>query len=148
MPQFGEWKYSVDPDGTRLAYRQVARGGTDTCGCNGCRNFTAARERVFPAQFLALLDELGVDPLKDGEVYRAARLAPGRHTYGGWYHFIGSLDETGDFPRVNFGPPDLSAWMCRAHAPRLSSLRDKPTVELQFTIEAVPWLLDEPEPAN
>jgi hypothetical protein len=51
-----------------------------------------ARARAFPAEFLSLLDQLGIDPCKDAEVYRNARLAPGRHDYGGWYHFIGTLD--------------------------------------------------------
>jgi len=146
MAVFGKWKYSVDRDATRLAYREAGRGGADTCDCNGCRNFRIARDRVFPPEFLALLDQLGVDPHKDGEVYHVARLAPGRHLYGGWYHFIGSLDETGDFPPVDLGPRDFRVWMCRAAAPRLSSLKDKPAVQLEFSAEAVPWLLDEPDP--
>jgi hypothetical protein len=146
MALFGQWKYSVDRDATRLAYRQAERGGADGCDCNGCRNFRLAREHVFPPQFLALLDELGIDPRKDGEVYHCARLAPGLHIYGGWYHFIGSLDETGDFPPVTFGPPDLSVWMCRGTAPRLPSLKDKQAVQLEFGTEAAPWLLEEPEP--
>jgi hypothetical protein len=105
-----------------------------------------ARERVFPLEFLGLLDQLGVDPHKDAEAYHIARLAPGCHIYGGWYHFVGSLDKTGDFSPVTFGPSDFKVWMCHAHAPRLPSLKDKPVVQLEFHAEAVPWLLDEPEP--
>ena len=146
MAVFGEWKYSVDRDATRLAYQQVDRGGVDTCDCNGCRNFRVVREQVFPAQFLALLDVLGIDPRKDGEIYHLGPSAPGHHVYGGWYHFIGSLDEIGDFTPIDFGPPNLKVWLCHATAPRLATLKDKPTVQLEFQAEDVPWLLDEPEP--
>jgi hypothetical protein len=92
MARFGQWAFSTDRDATRLAYGRVERGGVDTCNCADCRNFRVARARAFPAEFLSLLDQLGIDPCKDAEVYRNARLAPGRHDYGGWYHFIGTLD--------------------------------------------------------
>lgn len=145
MAGFGQWRYSVDRDATILAYARAERGGTDTCTCANCRNFRVARARVFPAEFLALLDQLGIDPRKDGEVYHNARLAPGRHDYGGWYHFIGALEQTGDFPPVDLGG-GFTAWMCRASAPRLASLEGVPVVQLEFHTDAVPWLLDEPEP--
>jgi hypothetical protein len=143
--RFGDWEYTLDRDATVIAYRRSKLGGADSCGCNVCRNFRVARERVFPAAFLALLDQLGIDPRKDAEVYHCGRLAPGRHVYGGWYHFIGALDKTGDFAPVDFGP-DFKVWMCSAVAPRLSSLNDKSVVQLEFSAEMVPWLLDEPEP--
>jgi hypothetical protein len=91
------------------------------------------------------LNELGIDPRKDAEVYHSARLSPGKHLYGGWYHFVGTLEETGDFPTVDFGS-DFSAWMRRASAPRLPSLKEVPVVQLEFSAKAVPWLLEEPEP--
>jgi hypothetical protein len=43
------------------------------------------------------------DPL-DGEVYHNARLASGLHDYGGWFHFVGALAMTGDFPVVELAP--------------------------------------------
>ena len=144
MANFGQWKYSVDRDATIVAYGRAERGGTDTCDCANCRNFRVARAHAFPAEFFALLDQLGIDPLKDAEVYHNARLAPGRHDYGGWYHFIGSLDQTGDFPPVDLGG-GFTAYMCRASAPRLPSLDAMPVVQVEFHAEAVPWLLDEPE---
>lgn len=144
MAAFGQWRYSVDRDATISAHLQTERGGADTCDCSGCRNFRLARAQVFPAKFLALLYRLGIDPLKDSEVFQHARLAPGRHSYGGWYHFIGTLDETGDFPPVDFGG-SFSVWMCRAEAPRLWSLQGKSVVQLEFLAETVPWLLDEEE---
>jgi len=99
---------------------------------------------VFPGEFLALMDRLGIDPLKDGEVSHIARLAPGRHHYRGWYHFVGTLEETGDFPPVDLGV-GFAVWMCHASAPCLRSLRGLPVVQLEFHAESVPWLLDEEE---
>jgi hypothetical protein len=144
MSSFGQWKYTADRDATILAYGRTERGGADTCDCADCRNFRVARAGSFPAGFLALLYKLGIDPRKDAEVYHNARLAPGRHCYGGWYHFVGTLDQTGDCPAVDLGD-GFSVWMCHASAPRLPSLEGMQVVQVEFHAEAVPWLLDEPE---
>jgi hypothetical protein len=96
--------------------------------------------------FLALLDRLGIDPLKEAESYHNARLVSGRHDYGGWFHFVGTLDETTEFKQVGLGD-GFSTWLSRADAPRLPGFADqKSLVQLEFHSEAVPWLLDEPEP--
>jgi hypothetical protein len=144
MSSFGQWKYTADRDATVLAYSQAERGWADKCDCAPCRNFRLARTQAFPARFLALLDELGIDLRKDGEVYHNARLAPGRHDYGGWYHFVGTLDEPGDFPAVKL-VDGFTVWMCHAYAPRLPTLKGLPAVQVEFHANAVPWLLDEPE---
>jgi hypothetical protein len=145
MATFGRWKYSPDRNATILAYGRVDRGGVDTRDCVYCRNFRLGRARVFPVEFLALADELGIDPRKDAEVYYNARLAPSRHDYGGWYHFIGTLDQTGDFQAVDLGG-GFTVWMCRASAPRLPSLEGMPVVQVEFDAQTVPWLLAGPEP--
>ena len=145
MSNFGKWKYTGDRDATLSAYRRAERGGADTCDCAGCRNFRVARQQTFTEPFIRLLDQLGIDPRKDAEVYHNARLSNEGHDYGGWYHFIGALDETGDLPVVQLGE-GFTAWMCRASAPRQASLADGPAVQLEFHAERVPWLLSEPEP--
>jgi hypothetical protein len=144
MATFGPWKYSVDREATSLAYGRAELGGADTCDCAGCRNFRVARAHAFPAEFLSLLDQLGIDPCKDAEVAHYARLAPGHHGYTGWYHFIGTLDETGEFPPVDLGG-GFTVWMRHPSAPRLPSMKGVPAVQVDFHAEAVPWLLDEPE---
>jgi len=144
MPDFDAWKYRADRDATILAYGRTERGGADTCDCAGCRNFRAARADCFPPEFIALLGQLGIDSRKDAEVHHNARIAPGRHDYGGWYHFIGTLDEIGESSPVKLGP-DFSVWMCPASAPRLPSLEGKQVVQLEFHAEAVQWRLDESE---
>jgi hypothetical protein len=90
------------------------------------------------------LESLGIDPTKDGEVYHNCRLAPGKHHYGGWFHFVGSLDVRGDFSPVHFGD-DFCAYLCEKGAPCLPELKDLPLVQLEFTAAAVPWRLNEPE---
>jgi hypothetical protein len=144
MSNFDEWKYRADRDATTLAYSRTDRGGADTCDCAGCRNFRAARADCFPPEFIALLGQLGIDPCKEAEVYHNARIGPGRHDYGGWYHFIGTLDEMHEPAPVKLSP-GFSVWLCPASAPRLPSLEGKQVVQLEFHAQAVPWQLDEPE---
>ena len=145
IESFGEWKYTVDPHATRLAHQRFELGGADTCTCAGCRNFRLARSVVFPKAFLRLLDELGIDPLKDVEVYECGPTGPSRYYYGGWYHFAGTLEVTGDFPRVELGE-QFHAWMCRAISRFGPDFGDASVVQLDFEARDVPWLLDEPEP--
>jgi hypothetical protein len=145
MPSLGQSKYCVDRDATTLAYSQGGKGGADTCNCSGCRNFRLARAKVFPAEFIALLDQLGIDPSKDGEVYHNGQMAPGRHDYAGWFHFVGELTETGDFTPITLAE-GFTVYLCPASAPRLASLERLPVVQLEFHVVSVPWLLDEPEP--
>jgi hypothetical protein len=76
-------------------------------------------------------------------VYHNAGLATGFHDYGGWFHFVGKLRRTGDFPAVELAP-GFAAWLCRSHAPVLEVFSGRPLVEVQFHVETVPWMLKEP----
>jgi hypothetical protein len=144
MHEFGEWRYTVDREATRTAYTREPAGGAATCTCNGCRNFVAARDRILPPQLVAFLESLGIDPTKDAEAYHCGRVAPGRHHYGGWYHFVGTLDVTGDLARIEFSE-GFFAWMSTARAPRIASLQSASVVELAFSTDRAPWVLNEPE---
>ena len=146
MSAFGQWQYSVDREATVAAYARAEHGDAVRCGCNGCRNFVAARSQVFPPDFLALLYSLGIDPSKEGEVYTEGRKALGSHNYGGWFHFVGELSVTGDFAYVPFSN-GLLASMSRRSAPGLPELDGMPLVQLEFRVEDVPWVLAEEEPA-
>ena len=144
MVALGEWLFTTHLHTTQIAYSAIDAGGADGCDCNECRNFVAVRDRMFPPAFVSLLQSLGIDPHKDGEVYHNARLAPGRHDYGGWYHFVGSLERTGDFAPVDFGG-GFTVWLCEHHSPALRGLKDLSLVELHFHADNVPWVLAEPE---
>lgn len=144
MATFGDWEYTCDRAATIEAYSRANEGGADACSCNACRNFVAARGSVFPPTFRSVLESLGIDPRKDGEVYHIRRIEPGCHDYAGWFHFIGTLDKDGDFAPIEFAT-GFVAWMCRASAPALSSLRGQPLVQVEFHSERVPWILAEAE---
>ena len=144
MPTFGQWQFDCDPEATRLAYSKVDHGGSDSCTCNGCRNFAAARSHVYPQAFLEFLASVGIDSTKDAEAYHMAPFAPGLHDYGGWFHFVGQLNVDGDFGEVNFGN-GFTAWLCKASAPRLTALEELPVVQVEFHAKAVRWVLNEPE---
>ena len=144
MAQFGEWHYTFDRTATLDAYRRATAGGSRTCSCVGCRNFVAAGPGVFPPAFLKLLDDIGIDPTKDGEVYHVARHSLGRHIYGGWFHFVGALETVGDFAAVELAD-GFSSHLTPASAPRIETLEGQAVVQLEFHTECVPWVLAEPE---
>ena len=98
MDSLGQWRYTCDRVATAEVYSRASLGYSSQCNCNGCRNFVAARAEVFPPAFLSPLTALGIDPAKDGEVYHDGRVSPGKHHYGGWFHFVGTL-ESGDSAR-------------------------------------------------
>jgi hypothetical protein len=141
----GEWEFTCNRDATVAAYARAQAGGSDTCTCIWCRNFRLVRDRVYPPAFLAFLDAVGVDPKKDGEIYHNAEMKPGEHFYAGWFHFVGSLEKTGDFPMVEMGPA-FRVWLCRKSAPELASLKGLPLVQVEIVTEAVPWVLLETAP--
>jgi hypothetical protein len=143
MSKFGEWEYMCDRQATVQAYARVISGRSAKCTCDGCRNFVVARHRAFPKAFIELVNDWGIDNCKDGEVYHNARLASGLHDYGGWFHFIGKLEKTGDFPVVELSP-GFTAWLLKASAPPLDVFHGLPLVEVQFHSERVPWVLAEP----
>jgi len=50
---------------------------------------------AYPENFRLLLDELAIDPEKEGEVYECGPDGPLR-VYGGWLYFVGELVEAGE----------------------------------------------------
>lgn len=144
LTTFGRWEFTVDREATVAAYARAEFGGSVSCNCNGCHNFAVARDSVYPPAFLSFLESLGIDFQKEGEVYHNACLSPGRHDYGGWFHFVGVLEKTGDFPSVALSE-NFEAWLVTKSAPSLESLHGLPLVEVAFHTTAVPWVLDEPE---
>jgi hypothetical protein len=91
------------------------------------------------------LESVGIDSRKDGEVYHNGEIEPGKHHYGGWFHFVGLLERTGDFSMVEL-EPGFKVSLCRKHAPELSGLKGLALVQVEFQAEGVPWVLDEASP--
>lgn len=67
--------------------------------------FAAQLSSVFPDEFRFLLKNIGIDPLKEGEVYE---LGPegDRRIYGGWFYFSGEIIKAGE---RNVTPPLTSS---------------------------------------
>jgi hypothetical protein len=93
----GDQQIEYDRESTVAAYGEIQSGGAERCGCAGCRNFIAQRESAYPKQFVSLLEQLGIDPRKEGEVYESGGDAGSMHMYGGWFYFAGRLVVAGEY---------------------------------------------------
>jgi len=85
--EFQTWTVTFDPDATRHAYSVFALDPKDLCQCLYCMNFVKSSPSLYPGQFLALLDTLGVDVRYPGEVVSYMQMPDGRILYDGWFHF-------------------------------------------------------------
>jgi hypothetical protein len=90
--RFKKWEIECDVEATRAAYAKIERGSPEDCGCNTCKNFAAARQYAYPQEARSILGQLGIDINKEAEVYHNCKLESGLHYYGGWFHFIGSME--------------------------------------------------------
>jgi hypothetical protein len=128
-----------DREATVAAYNVVLLGDADRCNCVYCRNFAAQRANVYPPDFRALLDKLGIDPNKEGEVYDAAgpfelRIRP----TGGWFYFVGELIEKGE-RLIQTG--DFQYWV-QPSFPRPPTCFGERVAAIEFAAQ-VPWVLEE-----
>ncbi len=138
--RLGDQLVRHDRAATVAGYNSVLRGDADRCACLYCRNFSAQRANVYPPAFLALLDQLGIDPKKEGEVFDAAGADDGnklRHT-GGWFYFVGELIEKGE-KLVQAGT--FQYWF-QPSFPRPPACFGEHAAAIEFSTE-LPWVLDE-----
>jgi hypothetical protein len=155
---YKKWAFRVDREATLQAYSAVAKGGPDECGCLYCRNFVAARELVYPGEFRALLERLGIDYRKESEVWEVSPDKSRIRFYSGLFHFIGAI-ASGDrheppcrvtLRQTNTTLTDGSEPIGDSFAFVFSNRRDlvrapfkgHNLVQMDFFVE-VPWVLDE-----
>lgn len=93
--QLGDQVIRFDRNKTRQAYSSMKSGDAERCGCSYCQNFAAQRSTVYPEVFHSLLDQLGIDPGKEGAVYESGPDGSLR-MYGGWLYFAGELVRSGE----------------------------------------------------
>jgi len=152
--EFRDWKLRCDREATRHAYERAAREEPEECSCEYCRNFASARDRVFPSEVLTLFSRLGIDHRLSPEVFHYKRLGPRRHLYGGWFHFVGSI-EAGPNPKgqgsegawsLDLVPitPDFRLGFTSKSALYFRAFLGLPIVQVEFEAE-VPWVLELPE---
>jgi hypothetical protein len=95
--RLGDQLIRHDREATIAAYSTLSSGGADRCTCIYCRNFAAQRATVYPPAFLMPLDQLGIDPNKEGEVFDVVGPADWKvRPTGGWFYFVGELVEAGE----------------------------------------------------
>ena len=143
----GRWQLECDRDATVACYASLPVG--IDCTCAECRNFTAAHEHAFPAEFQAIAHQLGIDLTKPAELAPFSREPSGLYVMGGWYHFVGAIrsgaDAWGEKGRGNFEPLvkglefGFTSQLLLVAAP----FRRHEVAQLEFETR-VPWVLDEP----
>jgi hypothetical protein len=128
-----------DREATVAAYSAVPSGGADRCACVLCRNFVVQRAKVYPQSFRALLDQLGIDPHKEGEVYdKVGPFDLRTRPTGGWFYFVGELIEPGE--RLS-QDGDFQYWF-QPTFPRAPDCFGERVAAIEFAAQ-VPWVLDE-----
>ncbi len=80
----------VDRDATAAVHASQSAGGPEQCACWHCRNWIARRSAVLPSAVRTILDDLGVPPDRETEVWEVTGVISS-HIYGGWYTFVGRL---------------------------------------------------------
>ena len=148
MPKFeelevGQYRLSVDIDGTREAYATIQTGGPEECGCDPCKNIVANRATFYPPALIALLTKLGADPKKEAEVYHNCRLRPGIHSYGGWFHVIGQVVKDAD-ERLALAP-GVKVYFMNGPAAAKEPFKTQPVMRVEVELE-IPWKIALPEP--
>ena len=152
---FARWELIADPEATRNAYGHISKSGPEKCPCEPCKNFIAARERIYPPDVLDLFSKLGISFDRETEVYHMGRLESGKHLYGGWFHFVGSI-QSGmdahkpigdnrwqvDLERVT---EDFSLGFTSMIGLPEKAFEKKRLVQVEFTAN-VPWVISAPEP--
>jgi len=128
-----------DRAATVAAYNAVPLGDADRCRCAHCRNFAAQRATVYPLDFRALLEQLGIDPNKEGEVYDVAGpFELSVRLTGGWFYFVGELIEKGE--RLTQSG-DFQYWF-QPSFPRPPACFGECVAAVEFAAK-IPWVLDE-----
>jgi hypothetical protein len=94
--RIGDQLIRFDRSCTEAQYKTIETRDAEKCGCSHCRNFIAQRTTAYPTSFRDLLDRLGIDASKEGEVYGCWPTPSGKRLYGGWFFFCGELLEAGE----------------------------------------------------
>ena len=137
--RLGDQLARYDREATVRAYMALPSGGADRCSCVYCRNFAAQRATVYPQGFRALLEQLGIDPSKEGEVYDGTGPFDLRiRLTGGWFYFVGELVEKGE-RLIQVG--DFQYWF-QPSFPRAPVSFGDCVAAIEFSVQ-ISWVLDE-----
>jgi hypothetical protein len=150
----GRWRLRSYREQTLEAFAKIRTGSPEECGCEDCQNFIAVRHKAYPFAALAIFARLGIDPVKEAEIWHTHRDESGNHHYGGFFHFVGVIESGKDAKETvnGVGCFDLErsegsfefGFTSDAHLIP-ESFADKQLVQLEFQT-LVPWVLNAKEP--
>jgi len=132
----GDQAIRYDRNRTQHIYNGLEKGGADECGCVFCQNFAAQRDSPYPDSFKSLLDQFGIDPAKEGEVYELGPIEGGKFTYGGWFYFTGEMIEAGE---RNTQLDGFEYWFT-AKFPDAPAFHGGPLLAVEF-LTTIDWVL-------
>ena len=145
--RIGEQTVVYDREATLQLYADVVTAaGCDECSCVYCKNFAAQRDRVYPHEFLTLLSELGVDPLKELEAFDYDfEQGSSKSLYGGWFVFCGELREGASWrPQHDVG--SFTYWFATSF-PTGGLPSNVRLCAIEFCTE-IPWVVSEQPDTN
>lgn len=150
MPErmkIGNVVVEYDPVATRDAYARID-GGINSCKCEYCANYRLVREVIYPHDFLATLERLGIDYRKeielthlpaddaddDGPAYAQAAL--------GHFAFVGRVIENNPEPTQS-EPPTVFDYAVadgeQVHPVTRATFNGSPDfIDLEFWVPSVP----------
>ncbi|MDR3675040.1 MAG: hypothetical protein P4N24_06090 [Acidobacteriota bacterium] len=132
-----------DREATIALYRDtITVPGADACTCISCKNFATQRSKLYPGDFLMLLNEPGGDPRKEWEAfdYDFERENLPNHLYGGWFLFCGELIQGSD-KRPDHGQTLFAYWFATTF-PTATLPKERKVCSVEFCA-LVPWVLSE-----
>ncbi len=157
LVEIARWTLKYDQEATRNAFSHVKGGSPESCGCADCLNFAAARDRAYASDALKIFEMLGIDSHKESEIWHTHRDESGLHHYGGFFHFVGTIESgtdaiqsvNGVWPKPGFiGTYDLKSigddfrFGFTSHVVLVPKLfTGRPVTQLEFQTK-VPWLID------
>ena len=156
---FDNYDVDIDVEATRRAHSRLPRT-SEKCGCAGCRNFTLAIGDVLGEGGRRLFASVGVeDPAKATESCVDLPHGDGTFLYGAWYHLFGRIrrrfEAVPDATSAEWGEARERRVGERAHISfvdgrriigREAAFGDAAIVQMELSAEAVPWVLDGPNP--
>lgn len=136
------WTVEVDIPTTRDFYASRP-SWVETCGCAYCSNFVSAcNTGRLPEQLRATLESLGIDPSRDeGEIWQYNENDDGTHSYGGFYHVVGSIVSENPSPE-DWSAEDNIHFLFSTKLDLLSADFPHPAIQIEFAAN-IPWLLPE-----
>jgi hypothetical protein len=138
--RLGDQLIRYDRNATVAGYSKMDRGSAESCRCIFCRNYIPQREQAYPPDFVRLLDQLGIDSTKEGDLYEAGPPLDKVQAYGGWFYFVGEVVEAGE--RLANMSKDFGCFVRGAGQTSATRLFGEDVCALEFSAK-VPWILEE-----